>query len=291
MINQNEKKVLFVTCLYSNYYGTDLGGRPSRLHHYLNSLKSLLNMGSDIVVYTSEYDNQNILNDPELKDRPNLKIEIFDLYKTDYREYFKRKFEEDGIDITKSDRSYDVMHSKIFFIKNHLNENYDHIYWIDCGLCYEGLMPFRYRGDSSFENRNKCSLMNNKVPNNLLKLNDKINILVADQTNHPFGSNPDHRLLGHTVKDNNHYVVGGMFGGNIDLMKEFCNRYFEAFDEMKDKNLLQSEEHLLTLLYVRDLDFYNPILFTTWHHEDSDMAQYNVPNEKYFYSIFEDLNK
>ena len=35
---------------------------------------------------------------------------------------------------------------------------------------------------------------------------------------------------------------------------------------------------------------FNTLKFTTWHHEESDMAIYNKPNEKHFYKIFEDLN-
>jgi hypothetical protein len=35
---------------------------------------------------------------------------------------------------------------------------------------------------------------------------------------------------------------------------------------------------------------FNKLPFTTWHHEESDMAQYNYENEIYFYRIFEKLN-
>ena len=50
------------------------------------------------------------------------------------------------------------------------------------------------------------------------------------------------------------------------------------------------EEALYTIIYQRNKEMFNKLPFTTWHHEESDMAQYNYGNEIYFYRIFEKLN-
>jgi hypothetical protein len=53
--------VNFITAIYSNLYGTDFGGRPSRGNHYRWSLLSLLKMtDSDFVCYTSDDEFNNL---------------------------------------------------------------------------------------------------------------------------------------------------------------------------------------------------------------------------------------
>jgi len=48
-------KIKFITCIYGNLWGTEMGGRPSRFGHYMHSLLSLLKMSdADFVCYTSE---------------------------------------------------------------------------------------------------------------------------------------------------------------------------------------------------------------------------------------------
>ena len=48
-------KIKFITCIYGNLWGTEMGGRPSRFGHYMHSLLSLLKMtDADFICYTSE---------------------------------------------------------------------------------------------------------------------------------------------------------------------------------------------------------------------------------------------
>ena len=61
-------------------------------------------------------------------------------------------------------------------------------------------------------------------------------------------------------------------------------------NEMIEYEALDMEEALYTIIYHRNKEMFNKLSFTTWHHEESDMAIYNKPNEKPFYKIFEDLN-
>jgi hypothetical protein len=42
-------KTLFVTSLYSKLGDTKFGGRVGRIHHYLGSLKTILNMEQDLI--------------------------------------------------------------------------------------------------------------------------------------------------------------------------------------------------------------------------------------------------
>ena len=56
--NYGKNKTLFITCFYNGLDNTTLGGRVGRIHHYVNSLKSLLNLESDFVIYTSPGDKE-----------------------------------------------------------------------------------------------------------------------------------------------------------------------------------------------------------------------------------------
>jgi hypothetical protein len=70
-----------------------------------------------------------------------------------------------------------------------------------------------------------------------------------------------------------------------------CTKYKEVLDEMVEKNCLETEEKLLTILYFKYKNMFNTLKFTTWHHEESDMAIYNNQDDIPFYKIFENLNK
>jgi hypothetical protein len=283
------KKTLFVTSLYSNLYGTKIGGRSSRLIHYLQSLETFLQMECDIVVYASEYDAQKIAERSTLSGNTRVKVIIEDIFAHPHHDFFQRKIKE--YNIVNSDRCFEIMHSKPYWVQNHLDDGYDQVFWIDCGLCHGGLFPIRYRGDASLTNDNKCSLMNTKLVENLNKIDNKIFILVADQTDHVTGANPDQRFFNDNENPDQFYVVGGMFGGDINELKDFCKKYDDLFNRMLQLDSFQSEEQLLSFLFFRYKPLFSPAVFTTWHHEDSDMAQYNIENEIYFYNIFENLNK
>ena len=82
-------KIKFITCIYGNLWGTEMGGRPSRFGHYMHSLLSLLKMtDADFICYTSEteivrlkeyfYEENNI-------SESKLKFVLFDLKQTKYR--------------------------------------------------------------------------------------------------------------------------------------------------------------------------------------------------------------
>ncbi len=79
-------KTKFITCIYSDLNGTELGGRPGRGGHYRWSLMSLLKMtDADFVCYTSDREYESLIEffynmhnvSPE-----KLEIKVFDITKT-----------------------------------------------------------------------------------------------------------------------------------------------------------------------------------------------------------------
>jgi hypothetical protein len=58
-----KKNTKFITCIYDNLFGTELGGRISRGAHYRFSLLSLLKMtDADFICYTSQDEIEDLEN-------------------------------------------------------------------------------------------------------------------------------------------------------------------------------------------------------------------------------------
>lgn len=279
---------LLVTCVYNNLYDTDLGGRHGRIIHYTKSLATITKMNQDIVVYTSEADKDLLLQNEIIRNYGRIRFIIYDLFSDKNGEYYQSRKRELGQ--TKSDRCYEIMHNKVSWMNNHTDEDYKNIFWIDAGLSYGALFPSRFRGDSSYEKYFENTLFTPKVFENLNLIDNKIIILGGNQTFHTFES-PYSYMFGVPMRFVERYhIIGGFFGGNKNLVKDFSLKYNEVLIQMIDFKLLEREEQLLTLLFNKYEDLFHMIEFTTWHHEESDMAKYNKENEIYFYKIFENLN-
>jgi hypothetical protein len=124
----------------------------------------------------------------------------------------------------------------------------------------------------------------------LNNIKDKIVIIYADQEKHLFEARANHKFYHNVDINENCHIVGGMFGGEKNKVNEFCDLYDNIAKEMIEYDVLEMEEALLTVIYMKNKSLFHPLKFTTWHHEESDMAKYNFENEIYFYNIFEKLN-
>lgn len=281
-------KNLLVTCVYNNLYESSIGGRYGRGIHYTKSLATITKTNQDIVVYTTEQDKNILLENESIRNYDKIRFVIYDLFSDKNHAYYQKRKTELGE--TKSDRCYEIMHNKVIWMNNHVNEGYKNIYWIDAGLSYGALFPSRFRGGEGYEKYFNNTLFNEKVFKNLERVENKITIIGGNQSYHAFDG-PYSNLFEVPIKSpDRHHIIGGMFGGDLESVKVFASRYMDVLNKMIELNLLEREEQLLTLLYNMYESDFNMIEFTTWHHEESDMAKYNKPNEKYFYKIFEDLN-
>jgi hypothetical protein len=125
---------------------------------------------------------------------------------------------------------------------------------------------------------------------NLNKNEDKITILYGDQIYHIFEAPANHLFYVQSSRDENCHIIGGLFGGKNNLVSILCDDYSNILNEMEENDCLESEESLLTVLYFRKKNMFNPLKFTTWHHDESDLFQYNHKDDVPFYKIFEKLN-
>jgi len=132
------KKTKFITCIYTDLYGSELGGRPGRYNHYRWSLLSLLKMtDADFVCYTSETELKSL---EEFFYRDNnvsqeqLKFVVYDIWNCKYKDLINSR--KDVEFIKKGDRCIEIQYSKFAWWYNE-DGSYENYYWIDAGLSHE----------------------------------------------------------------------------------------------------------------------------------------------------------
>ena len=84
-------RIKILTSVYSDLYGSDMGGRPGRKDHYRFSLLSLLKMTqADFICYTSERELDSLIEffyTQHQISEDKLKFVVFDLSQNEYSQY------------------------------------------------------------------------------------------------------------------------------------------------------------------------------------------------------------
>lgn len=290
--------VKFITAIYSDLFGTELGGRPNRFNHYRWSLLSLLKMSdADFVCYTSDREYDSLIKffyDEFSIPKNKLEIKIFDITKTRYTNIIN-KFKD--VEFTKKgDRCVEIQFMKFDWFSLE-DMSYDYYFWIDSGLSHCGLIPNRYLSLTGNHNRGyyESKLFNNKFLENLIKnTGDKFTIIAKENERNYWSTTVD--KIHYTNYDRSYHVIGGLFGGKKelwDIIPEKFNNYVNVVLE-NDKKLYH-EEHIMSLMYRNDEDLFYVYDFDTWWHDDEkiqglDIIEHTKIN-KSFYKILEELNK
>lgn len=288
-----KQKTLIVTSIYSNLWGTEFGGRPSRYHHYRLSLLNMLNMKPDkVICYTSKdeiEDLKTFFYQNHLVDSEILELRLFELTDSLYFNIIKQK---KNIEIMKSfDRCYEIQYNKFFWVKDlHEIHEYEKIYWFDAGLSHSGLFPDCFAYGGSYERNFQFDVFNSNFLEELNKKSDDGFILV--------GKNNTERYYWSVTIPEKYYenyckdlhIIGGFFGGR----PEDYLKVIEDFDDALSKLLMSEsglymEEQILSLLYYQNPNFFNVLVFDDWYAKENHDIQTRL-----FYEIFltgEDCNK
>lgn len=293
-------KTKFVTSIYCDLHGTDLGGRPSRGSHYRYSLKSLLKMTeADFVCYTSDREIDSLKEwffkeNGVTEDRVEFKI--FDLRNFIFSEKINAL---KNVEQTKSShRCIEIQYSKFIWSYNEFNiGDYENVYWIDAGLSHSGIIPDKYLfveggwGNRYFES----SLFNNKFLNNLINFTgDKVLNLAKDNLRNYWSGTVPQKYYKQHCQDR--HIIGGLFGGKKDKFKNYCELFFDYTNKLLDDKYLYQEENIMSLIYYNHPELFVSKYFDTWWHEDErmpgidDMKKFTEIN-KSFYKMLEELNE
>lgn len=294
---KSEYRVKFITAIYSNLNGTELGGRPNRHGHYRWSLLSIMKMtDADFVCYTSEEefeDLQRFFHEENKIDKEKLKIIKFNLYDNEFSDIINKYKDVEGI--KRGDRCIEIQYMKFIWFLNE-DKSYDYYYWIDAGLSHCGLIPNKYLSLTGPHNRGyyESSLFNNLFLNNLVKkTGDKFSII---------GKENDRNFWSGTVNskhffeyDRTIHVIGGMFGGRKELWETIVELFREyVYRVSEEDKRLYHEEDIMTLMFRNHSELFNDFYFETWWHENERIEGTNmeehVKNNKSFYKILTELN-
>jgi hypothetical protein len=288
-------KVKFITCIYSNLYGSEFGGRAARYYHYRWSLISLLNMTqADFLCYTSDEeidDLKTFFYTQHGIPKKRLKFKVFDLTKMKYYDTVKKYRDVGGH--KHEERCYEIQYCKFFWM---LNERwtYDYYFWIDAGLSHIGLIPEKYLipGEDQQQQYYNSKIFDNVfLDKTIEKIEDKI-FLIGKENVRNFW---DHTVPSEFYKnyDNSLHIIGGMFGGKKDIVKKYCKLFNESFLLLIEKtNRLWYEENIMSLIYFNNKEMFKCFTFDTWWYEGSGMTglepDYFIKN-KSFYKILEEI--
>jgi len=292
-------RVKFITSIYSDLFGTDLGGRHSRHGHYRFSLLSLLKMtNADFLCYTSDreleslktffYVENNISED-------KLKFEIFDLYNSKFSTLINslKNIEE----TKKNDRCIEIQYSKFSWWWNE-DKSYDYYYWIDAGLSHSGLIPMKYltyQDPHSYRRYYESNLFNNSFLENLIaETNDKFLFLGKENERNYWSGSVDPKW--YINYSRSIHIIGGLFGGHRDKWDNIVNifeKYVVDILSNEDTKWTPHEELIMSLMYFNHTDLFVMKKFDIWWCRDN--APQGVTDElfetnKSFYKILEELN-
>jgi hypothetical protein len=288
-------KTKFITCIYSDLNGTDLGGRPGRNGHYRWSLLSLLKMTeADFLCYTSEREYDSLINffyNQHQISKEKLEIRVFDITKTRHSERLNSIKQVD--EIKRGDRCLEIQYAKFEWF-DYEDGSYDYYYWIDAGLSHVGLFPNKYLTSKHIEQRYyECNQFNNEMLKNLIEFTgDKFFMIAKDNERNYWSGTVNPKW--YINYDRSLHVVGGLFGGRRDKWRQMVDLFDNYLTRIMDEdNQHPYEELIMTLISFNHPELVNKKFFDVWWSPDSGIKglqeDFFVINRS-FYKIFEEFN-
>lgn len=280
-------KTLIYTSIYSNLWGTEFGGRPSRHYHYRSSLKNILNLNADkFICFVPQDELEDLKNHFYIKwgvSKDKLEFIVFDLEKT---KYFDKIRGLKDLELMRTiDRCFEVQYNKFFWYDMLDNrEDYDRIYWFDAGLSHSGLFPENLAYGTGYDRYYSFKCFNPEFLGKLNKISDDKFILVGKNNTGKFFWSQTLPEKYYNIYQRDYHIIGGFFGGKPQIFKLFKDKFEVLLNKLLDgENNLYMEEQILSCVYYDNTESINLITFDDWYrrpeHTDNDI--------KYFYNIFD----
>jgi hypothetical protein len=291
-------KIKFITAIYSDLNGTELGGRPARGTHYRYSLLSLLKMtNSDFLCYTSERELESLKNffyEENKISEEKLKFQVFDLNNCKFKDLINlRKNVEE---IKRGDRCIEIQYSKFSWWWNE-DRSYDYYYWIDAGLSHCGLIPLKYLNFPHGMRRfYESTLFNNSFSDNLIiDSSDKFLILGKENERNYWSGTVDQKWYTNYIRQI--HIIGGLFGGHKDKWDNMVSIFEDYVVKILSDDsckFLPHEEQIMTLMFYNHNDLFVRKHFDIWWCRDNapqGTSEELFLKNKSFYKILEEFNR
>jgi len=289
-----------VTCIYNGLNGSKFCGRLNRDRPYNFSLSAIAKTGVDIECFTSQPEKQELEN--YFQNDRNITFHVQNLQDLDFHSEvnYVRDRKDDLYRQTPDwmNRCVEIMWGKFLFIKNVIqdNPNMEYVYWIDAGISHAGIIHSRF--NSSYEHNigfvrdlDKSTypdtfkndvIFNEKFMPALVKYtgDDAILNVASNNPQHP-RLNVEHRFNGS--------AIGGIFGGRVALMDQYCDMVLAEFRAQLDRGILCKEEQIMTEILAAGKFPIKTFKFDTWYHPDWE-DRYNEKQIS-FCNFFEEIHK
>jgi hypothetical protein len=290
-------QVTFVSALYKLQHDSLVGGRSYPLAWYFPSLRSIGQTKAALVLYVWP---QHV---EEITEFCAQHFETFQVIDRDLAGFpFHERIQELRIQkeyhlAANRDRCHTLCLNKFYWLREQalLNQfRSEAFFWIDAGLAHEGLFPAKYLPRTEFRTAT-CSLFNSALPRNLAKSTDRF-LFLAQHTGgelcmmHEVAIPAMKNCLANRATCLDKHMIGGLFGGKATAIAQVYTQYEALLTEMLERELLGTEENVLTLLYFQNPAYFTLKGFETWHHEDSPTGLFK-PQTLPFYQVFEAISK
>ena len=296
-------------------YWMDANGYPFqgsgvvRKPRYIGSLIAhCKNIDLPVVCYTHNRNLQELEDVKSKYELNNLEIKVLEL--TEIKLHSKiNEVRERNFNTDLDGRGPEIMWGKFDVLEREL-DGFDNVYWVDCGLQHPGIFPWRYCKQyntieshknlsspwwAEYDSYDFGSLFNTQIFEKLNKTCDeKISVLtsLSPQISYPFHSKG---MIDYHITSP--YPVGGLIGGNVNVLKKFINQYWDYAKVVLDNNFICTEEAIMKIVY----DKMNPdeiinLTFSAYasgEHDDYhfNMWDINSNNPKPLYMVWHDILK
>lgn len=290
-------KDTIVTAVYYYSYYSRMGGRNYNFEYYKSQFVNMLNLNTNIVVFSHASEIADIKSFFELYGFVDYKIIEHELDNYEFSDMIYNIKESKGLidknglvegnSVIMNDRNTHLCLSKIEFLNIAITNNYfdsDNYYWADIGLFHHGIIPYSFGGQERYikavqerywpHNKNNIC-----TPDLIGKLNAKNNnnkLLFIGLTNFPipewWDSIFEHKKQVH--------IIGGMFGGDKNEVVKIYPIFREMTEKVLKSNELTLEEDILSSIVAKNNYAY--LQFDVWYHD--------VPTDPCYYGITSDQN-
>lgn len=282
----------FITAIFNNLHGSKFGGRLNRDRHYTYSIRTLANMGQQIICYIAKADMPYVQEYLTKHNVTNIEFREYDLESFEYhqkiqeiKEINKEAYLQDNV---WEYRSVELMWLKLFWLKQEADTmaDGDKVFWIDSGISHGGIMPKIYNENPNHNDEYEQSFRCINAFNP--KLVSKLDNLTQGSLFTFYCNNRQHHyppLYSHSDVMSGS-VVAGLFGGRASDVKTLFEKSKEIIDYIVAHDTLLQEELILTLVHQTNPELFAAWDFDTWYHVDWNCYD---PKLKSFSTFFEGL--
>lgn len=265
-----------------------------------------------VICYTHKKNLAELENLKEKHNIENLEIKIRELNEMKFHSKISKVLNNRFIPEI-SGRGLEILWGKFDLLERE-NNNIENIYWVDVGLTHSGIFPWRFNSKFNkiehhipcpfpplieFENLEQydfSSIINVsliKKINSLLKR--KIIFLGTLQPQINYDIFLAKKII--TSLRSHYFPIGGFFGGNSFLIKEFTSIFWNIGEKVLEKEILTTEEAIMKFC-VDNFDENKTLktCFDVHYDHSSDIVfnhftQWNASSEKPkpLYTVWQDL--